>query len=101
MNTKTYEPEAGFGKTRANLDHFGFSQNVLNEDLVAELAVVQSQLATALARIAELEVEHEKDIQRFGRCAAALDKLEGELKRLGLSTKLNTNAIDRLAKGNT
>lgn len=112
MNTKTYEAGSGLGKTAQTVREFGERQNALNAKLAAETASLQTRcevlaehLGAALDRIAALEAaverlekEQELNIRRFARCAADLDKAEAEIDRLRLTSKLNTNAIDRLTK---
>lgn len=119
MNTKTYETSAGLGKTAQTLREFGERQNDLNAKLVAEVESLQRQrevlaehlgealdridalekvLETALERVTALEKAQELNIKRFQRCANDLDKAETAINRLKVTAKLNTNAIDRLAK---
>ncbi len=99
MKTQTYEEIHGIGKTGQTLRKFGEQQNELNAQLTAQVETLTNQLEKAMQRIAQLEAEQEKNIARFGRCAAELDEMQKELDRLRLTTKLNTNAIDRIAKG--
>ena len=113
MITKTYEPGSGIGKTGQTLREFGERQNVMNQKLNEQYEalhmrceVLAEHLGEALARIAALEAalaalqkEQELNIRRFSRCAADLDRAEAEIDRLRLTSKLNTNAIDRLTKG--
>ena len=113
MNTKTYEPGAGLGKTAQTLRDFGERQNALNQKLAEQNQALQMRcevlaehLGEALDRIAALEEalaalqkEQALNIKRFHRCAADLDRAEAEIDRLRLTAKLNTNAIDRITKG--
>lgn len=99
MKTETYKDMHGIGKTGQALKQFGTQQNELNAQLASCVETLTNQLEKAMERIAQLEAEQEKNITRFGRCAAELDELQKELDRMRLTTKLNTNAIDRLAKG--
>ncbi len=120
MNTKTYETGAGLGKTSQTLREFGERQNNLNDKLVAEIESLQRQreilaehlgealdrinaletaLETMTGRVAALEKAQDLNIKRFQRCASDLDKAETAINRLKVTAKLNTNAIDRLAKG--
>ncbi len=98
MRTATYEGTQGFGKTGKALESFGEKQNVLNAKLLERLEETEAQLKAALERIAALEAEQERNIQRFGRCAAELDAMQKELDRLRLTTKLNSNTVERLVK---
>ncbi|MBR3629897.1 MAG: hypothetical protein IKN55_05425 [Oscillospiraceae bacterium] len=113
MNTKTYEPGAGLGKTTQTLRDFGERQNSLNQKLAEQNQALQMRcevlaehLGAALERISALEAalaalqkEQELNIRRFHRCAADLDKAEAEIDRLRLTSKLNTNAIERMTRG--
>ncbi len=99
MKTETYAEKSGIGKTGQALKQFGENQNALNAQLAEQIVQLSKQLEDAMQRIAQLEAEQEKNITRFGRCAAELDEMQKELDRLRLTTKLNTNAIDRMAKG--
>ena len=116
MNAKTYRPQSGLNKLPQTLREFGERQNQLNAELRREneslrnqLEVLAGQLGETLermqmleetaARVKALEAEQERNIKRFHRCAEDLDKIEKEVGRLKLSNKLNTNAIDRLTKG--
>ncbi len=98
MKTETYAEKSGIGKTAQTLKQFGENQNALNAQLAEQIVQLAKQLEDAMQRIAKLEAEQEKNITRFGRCAAELDEVQKELDRLRLATKLNTNAIDRMAK---
>jgi transposase len=100
MNAKTYENIPGFAKTGQELHNFGEKQNSFNAQLLAQVEALTAQLAAAEEHIARLEAEQEKNIQRFGRCAAELDQMQKEIDRLKLTAKLNSNAIDRMAKEN-
>ncbi|MBE6850166.1 MAG: hypothetical protein E7504_00275 [Ruminococcus sp.] len=99
MKTETYAEKSGIGKTGQALKQFGEQQNALNAQLAAQVEMLEKQLEEAMQCIAQLKAEQEKNITRFGRCAAELDEVQKELDRLRLTTKLNTNAIDRMAKG--
>lgn len=96
MQIKTYEEVPGFGKTGQTLRQFGEQQNEVNAQLQEALQAMAKQLEQALRRIAELEAEQERHIQRFGRCAAELDAMEKELNKLRLTSKLHDNTINRL-----
>lgn len=119
MNTRTYQTEAGLGKTSQAVREFGERQNALNTKLLEKIRSLEArnqaltrQLDEASMRITELEVtteavlerlaaleqEQALNIRRFGRCAADLDTVEKEVDRLKLTAKLNSNAIDRLSK---
>ncbi len=112
MKTKTYGASSGLGKTGQTLREFGERQNALNaqlasqvQTLTTQVELLAGQLGDALEKIAGLEqqvaalqAEQERNIKRFGRCAAELDAAEKEISRLKLTAKLNTNAIDRLSK---
>lgn len=103
MKTATYGGTQGFGKTGKALEIFGENQNALNAKLLERLEETEARLQTALERIAALEEEQERNIKRFGRCAAELDAMQKELDRLRLTAKLNSNTVERLVKqsGNT
>lgn len=112
MEPKTYEGKPGLGK--GELHAFGERQNALNEGLCREIerlsgeleeahrreAKMEERLAAAEEAIAALKSEQEKNILRFGRCAAALDEAEKKIDRLSLTCRLNSNAIDRMVKKN-
>lgn len=112
MQPKTYHPQGGLNKLPQTLREFGERQNKLNlelrhenESLTRQIEVLGEHLGEALVRIKaleeaiiELQNEQELNIKRFHRCAEDLDKAEKEIGRLKLTAKLNTNAIDRLAK---
>lgn len=112
MNPKTYHAPSGLGKSTQAFREFGEKQNALNEALTERISTLEAenntlygQLSHALERIAALEErlaaqeqEQALNIRRFGRCAADLDTVEKEVERLKLTSKLNSNAIDRLMK---
>ncbi len=99
MKTETYQDMSGFGKTGQSLKSFGEQQNALNAQLAVQMDALAQQLGQALDRIAQLEAEQQRAAQRFEKYAAELDALQKEVDRLRLTTKLNSNTIDRLAKG--
>lgn len=118
MNAKTYQNAAGIAKTGQSLREFGERQNALNAGVQEELTYLRKQnqalsgqlsaaleriaaLEKALERVTALEQEQVMNIRRFGRCAADLDVVEKEIDRLKLTSKLNSNAIDRLTKKNS
>lgn len=115
MDSKTYLPAGGLSHLPQTLREFGERQNQLNaqlrrenESLSGQIEVLAGQLGEALARIGaleealervtNLETEQKANIKRFQRCAADLTALESDVGRLKVTAKLNTNAIDRLAK---
>lgn len=98
MKTETYKDLSGFGKTGESLRKFGEKQNAMNAQLNEKLELMSRQLGQALDRIAELEAEQNRNLQKFSQYNALIDELQKEVDRLRLSTKLNTNTIDRLTK---
>ena len=113
---RTYVHTGGIGKTGQDLQSFGDRQNGLNQVLLQQTASLQAennaltaQLALALrqnelleARITALEqaldaAKHETQ-SRLARMQEDVKAAVAEVDRLRLTTKLNSNAIDRLSK---
>lgn len=91
---KTYDTESeknGVFKTPARLDGFGKKQNEYND-------IVMENIAELKKRICNLEDEQVKTTDRFRICANELQAFKVELDRMKLTTKLNSNTIDRLTK---
>ncbi len=115
MDPNTYQSMGGLNRLPQTLREFGERQNRLNVQLREENASLSRQievlagqlgevleriaaLEAALERVDALEAEQEGNSKRFRRCAADLSMLENEVGRLKVTAKLNTNAIDRLAR---
>ena len=81
----------GVFKTPKRLESFGEAQNEYNK-------LVMENINDMKKRICHLEDEQEISVERFKRCASELQSFKAELDRLKLTSKLNTNAIDRLNK---
>ncbi len=99
MDTKAYEEQTGFGKTGQILRHFGEKQNDINAQLSEQMELLAKQLGEAMQRIAELEKAGRDAEQRLAKQAAEIEEMQKDIDRLRLTTKLNSNALDRLAKG--
>jgi peptidoglycan hydrolase CwlO-like protein len=76
-------------KTSARLDDFGKKQNNANELLAANI----NELIKRVCLLEDQQV-HNNDIMK--RIASELSAFKTEIDRLKLTSKLNTNAIDRL-----
>ena len=115
QDSKTYRPQTGIGKTGQNVKEFGEAQNALNAALMQENAILKGRM-TALEieltkmheqidlltkRIEQLEEAQTENVRRFSRAAESVKQVGKEVDRLRLTTKLNTNAIDRLSKKDT
>lgn len=112
MKSETYEPQNGFAKGKQNLEAFGMQQNTFNSEMLHQIADVQAQMTaiqaavTAIqealsqteARILSLEQSQERNMKLFGQCAAEMGEMQQAINNLRLSTKLNSNSIDRLIK---
>lgn len=112
----TYVHTGGIGKTGQDLQAFGDRQNGLNQLLLQQTASLQAenhalsaQLALAMrqnelleARIAELEkaldTAKNETQSRLARMQEDVKAAVAEVDRLRLTTKLNSNAIDRLSR---
>lgn len=79
----------GAFKTSARLDAFGESQNRANELLAANINEL-------IKRVCLLEDQQVKNNEIMKKLASELSAFKSEIDRLKLTSKLNTNAIDRL-----
>lgn len=86
---KTYSGEKGLFKTGAQLENFGENQNTANELLAANINDL-------IKRVCALEDKQLNNMEIMKKLAAELNAFKAELDRLKLTSKLNTNAIDRL-----
>ena len=119
MDHKTYVGQESLTRLPQTLREFGEQQNRFNGEmkrsadscngqievlaeqigvLIEQVKALETELSAAKQRITELENEQQLNIKRFHRCAEELDRAEKETNRLKLTTKLNSNAIDRLMK---
>ncbi len=98
MNTKSYEDIPGIGKTGQVLRQFGERQNDINQQLSEQLELLANQLGEALQRIAVLETENKALQARTEQLEKQNEEMQKDIDRLRLTTKLNSNALDRLAK---
>lgn len=105
MKARTYNPESGFGKNKQNLEAFGEKQNDFNTQVEEQLVQILQRLDALSGEIAALserlsaqEGEQERNITRFGRCAAELDQIHQDVDKVRLTAKLNSNSIDRIMK---
>ncbi len=98
MNTKSYEEQSGFGKTGQTLRQFGERQNDVNARLNEQMELLAKQLGEAMQRIADLEAAQRSADETIAQQAAAIAEMQKDIDRLRLTTKLNSNALDRLAK---
>jgi predicted nuclease with TOPRIM domain len=88
MKTFTDENKGAF-KTSARLESFGEKQNAANEVLAANVNDL-------IKRVCRLEDQQIKNNEIMKRLAGELSSLKAELDRQKLTTKLNSNTIDRL-----
>ncbi len=82
---------------------FGKRQNQINKGAAARIRGLEIQNRTLEIQIDRLEKEiaalTEKEKKILGRVAAEMDTMQAEINRLRLSTQLNSNAVDRILKG--
>lgn len=87
---KTFAGESkGMFKTSARLEKFGENQNSANELLAANINDL-------IKRVCLLEDQQIKNSEVMKKLASELAAFKAEIDRLKLTSKLNTNAIDRL-----
>ncbi len=86
---KAYEDENGAFRTKSSLEHFGEKQNKVNELLAANINDL-------IKRVCSLEDTQVKNENAMKKIADDLNSFKAEIDRLKLTSKLNTNAIDRL-----
>lgn len=89
----TYDSENGgnFFRTPADLKQFGENQNEYNSMLAEKIEELEKRVST-------LESEQKQNKELFKRLANELLSLKSDTDRLKLTSKLNTNTIDRLVK---
>ncbi|MDE5946490.1 MAG: hypothetical protein K2G63_04185 [Oscillospiraceae bacterium] len=90
-NTYDSENSGGFFKTSENLRTFGENQNNYNNMLAEKIEELTKRICT-------LETEQQQNKELFKRLANELVSLKAEVDRLKLTSRLNTNTIDRLVK---
>ena len=88
---KAYDGEKGVFKTGAALEKFGEKQNSVNELLALNINDL-------IKRVCALEDQQIKNVEIMQKLAAEVSALRTEVDRLKLTAKLNTNAIERLAR---
>lgn len=93
MKSNTYDSEnsGGFFKASADLKKFGDSQNEYNK-------FISEKLEELTKRVCALEAEQQQNKEIMKRLANELVSFKAEVDRLKLTSKLNTNTIDRLVK---
>lgn len=81
---------------------FGVRQNQVNRGTAARLRTLEVENRTLQLKVEhlekELEAAHVREKKIFGRISLELDKIQAEIDRVRLSTKLNSNAVDRILK---
>ncbi|MGN0630813.1 MAG: hypothetical protein ACI4JN_05745 [Ruminococcus sp.] len=86
---------------------FGERQNAYNRNMETRMQAVQSVCRRFQGEInrlqeeneklrAELSIETNRNHDLFDRMAAEIKKMQNEINKLRLSSKLNTNAVDKL-----
>lgn len=86
---KVYDGEKGVFKTGAVLERLGEKQNAVNELLAANINDL-------IKRVCALEDKQLQNNEIMKKLAGELSAFKAEIDRLKLTSKLNTNAIDRL-----
>ena len=104
MDTKTYEPMSGIGKTGAALDQFGARQNALNAQLLRRISEQSEQIEALNSLLIDTRQEldalrraHEALAGEHRALAEQMQTLRQQTERLRLTARLNTNAIERLS----
>lgn len=89
---KAYDGAKGIFKNSSAIERFGENQNGVNELLAANINEL-------IKRVCTLEEQQVKNNEIMKKMAGEIQSLKAESDRLKLTAKLNTNAIDRLSKG--